>query len=372
MSRRASRVSLEQLRQYAVARTLFTPRDLESAVRTLGFVQLDPIRAPARAQDLILRHRVLDYRAGDLEKHYPSLPLAEELIHVYGILPRDSLLLLHPRPMRDPWHVEKAHPRLAKRILAHVGEHGPTHPRTLQKALGAARVINGWGGESVATTRMLEALHRRGQLRIARRDKGVKVYELAHALPKPLRSTERVTKLLELMLHLYAPLPERSLRELAAVAVRTSLPRANAAKAVQRLMAEDRVRHAIVDRVTYVWPATEWLKVEPHGEVRLLTPFDPIVWDRRRFELFWGWPYRFEAYTPPAKRRLGYYALPLLWRDSVIGWANAAVNGGALDVETGFTAKRPREAAFRRELDAEIQRMSVFLGARVGKVVTRE
>ena len=51
--------------------------------------------------------------------------------------------------------------------------------------------------------------------------------------------------------------------------------------------------------------------------VRLLAPFDPIVWDRRRFELLWGWPYRFEAYTPVAKRKLGYYALPLLWRDRV-------------------------------------------------------
>jgi uncharacterized protein YcaQ len=111
--------------------------------------------------------------------------------------------------------------------------------------------------------------------------------------------------------------------------------------------------------------------VEPHDNVRLLAPFDPIVWDRRRFELFWGWAYRFEAYTPPAKRRLGYYALPLLWRDVVVGWANAALVGGALDVETGFTAKRPREAAFRRELDAEIQRMSTFLGARVGKIVAR-
>lgn len=50
--------------------------------------------------------------------------------------------------------------------------------------------------------------------------------------------------------------------------------------------------------------------------VRLLAPFDPLVWDRRRFELLWGWPYRFEAYTPPAKRKLGYYALPLLWRDA--------------------------------------------------------
>ena len=49
--------------------------------------------------------------------------------------------------------------------------------------------------------------------------------------------------------------------------------------------------------------------------MRLLAPFDPVVWDRRRFEMFWGWAYRFEAYTPAAKRQLGYYALPLLWRD---------------------------------------------------------
>ena len=75
--------------------------------------------------------------------------------------------------------------------------------------------------------------------------------------------------------------------------------------------------------------------------------------------------------TPPAKRRLGYYALPLLWRDAVVGWANAALVAGALEVETGFIGKRPRDAAFRRELDAEIQRMSAFLGARVGKVIAR-
>ena len=371
MSTRASRVTLEQLRQYAVARTLFPPLDLEGAVRALGFVQLDPIRAPARAQDLILRHRVRDYRAGDLEKHYPSLPLAEDLIHVYGVLPRDSLPLLHPRPSRDPWHVEQVHPRLAKRILDHIGTHGPTHPRSLQKTLGMGRVINGWGGASIASTRMLEALHRRGQLRIARRDKGVKVYELAHALPEPLPATERVARLLELVLQLYAPLPERSLRELAAIVMRTSLPRATGATTVERLIEEDRVGHATVDGVRYVWPATEKLKVEPHAAVRLLAPFDPIVWDRRRFELLWGWAYRFEAYTPPAKRRLGYYALPILWRDSVIGWANAALVGAALQVETGFVGTRPRAAAFRRELDAEVQRMSAFLGAPVGKVFAR-
>ena len=59
--------SLEDLRRYAVARSLFTPTTLPAAIRRLGFVQADPIRAPARAQDLTLRHRVKDYRAGDLE-----------------------------------------------------------------------------------------------------------------------------------------------------------------------------------------------------------------------------------------------------------------------------------------------------------------
>ena len=62
--------------------------------------------------------------------------------------------------------------------------------------------------------------------------------------------------------------------------------------------------------------------------MRLLTPFDPISWDRRRFEIFWGWAYRFEAYTPAAKRKLGYYALPLLWQEQIIGWGNVTVAEG--------------------------------------------
>ncbi len=63
----------------------------------------------------------------------------------------------------------------------------------------------------------------------------------------------------------------------------------------------------------------------PPRRVRFLAPFDPVVWDRRRFEHLWGWPYRFEAYTPSAKRIRGYYAMPLLWCDRVIGWANAGI-----------------------------------------------
>lgn len=70
-----------------------------------------------------------------------------------------------------------------------------------------------------------------------------------------------------------------------------------------------------VDGADWQWPADESPQAAAEAlddEVRLLSPFDPVVWDRARFERFFGWPYRFEAYTPAARRKLGYYALPLL------------------------------------------------------------
>ena len=97
--------------------------------------------------------------------------------------------------------------------------------------------------------------------------------------------------------------------------------------------------------------------------MRLLAPFDPIVHDRLRFEMFWGWPYRFEAYTPAPRRKLGYYALPLLWRDRVVGWGNLTLVEGALRCAFGYcSGAAPKDPAFRRELAREIDDMRGFLG----------
>jgi hypothetical protein len=70
--------TLQHLRRYAIARSLFKPTTLRRAIEKLGFLQADPIRAPARAQDLTLRQRVVGYRAGDLERRYPRLALEED------------------------------------------------------------------------------------------------------------------------------------------------------------------------------------------------------------------------------------------------------------------------------------------------------
>ena len=140
--------------------------------------------------------------------------------------------------------------------------------------------------------------------------------------------------------------------------------RAERGRALAR--AKARLARTKIDGVDWFWPADENPRAKRHAvpeRVHLLAPFDPVAWDRRRFEHFWGWAYRFEAYTPAPARKLGYYALPLLWRDAVIGWANATSGkDGRLDLRCGYVAGRaPREAAFRRELEAEVERLREFL-----------
>ena len=126
--------------------------------------------------------------------------------------------------------------------------------------------------------------------------------------------------------------------------------------------ARKRLAHESVDGREWYWPATENPERTREQEgIRLLTPFDPVVWDRYRFELLWGWQYRFEAYTPVAKRLRGYYALPLLWRDRVIGWGNLSAANGKLQAEFGYVQDAPRDPAFQQELSAELDRMREFL-----------
>ncbi len=171
--------ALDRLRAQARQATLFAPTTLAAAVGRLGFVQADPIQAPARAQDLILRHRVRGYRAGDLDGSYRRLRLEEDFLYAYGFMPGETRRLLHPR--LDPKGEAGRHAPtgLAADVLAFVRDHGPTHPRDLEARFGRERAVNGWGGFSKATTRALDSLRHYGLLRVARRRDGIRIYEAA-------------------------------------------------------------------------------------------------------------------------------------------------------------------------------------------------
>jgi uncharacterized protein YcaQ len=358
--------TLDELRRYAVARTLFEPTSLPAAIRRLGFVQADPIRAPARAQDLTLRHRVRDYRAGDLERRYPRLAIEEDFFVNYGFLPREHHALMHPRVPRTTWNAARM--RQAMAVLDFVRTHGAVHPRDVDAHFDHGRVTNWFGGSSNATTQLLDGMHYRGLLRIARRDGGVRVYAVREPTPPAADAAERRVRhdtLVDLVVRKYAPLPAASLGQLVSH-LQGGAPQWHSDRAAALQRAKARLASARIAGVDWFWPADESPRSRRHASddaVRLLAPFDPIVWDRRRFELFWDWAYRFEAYTPAPRRKLGYYALPLLWGEAVIGWGNVAWTDARLDVRLGYVAGRaPRDTAFRRGLEAELDRMRTFLG----------
>jgi uncharacterized protein YcaQ len=331
-------------------------------------VQADPIRAPARAQDLTLRHRVKDYRAGDLESRYTRLAIEEDCLVNYGFLPREHLALMHPREAKRAWDADTR--RKAIDVLAYVQAHGAVHPRQVELHFAHGRVQNYWGGSSNATTQLLDGMHYRGMLRVVRRDSGTRVYEaVAHAGP-PTTAPPAARNA-----------PPRSSNWWCAN-TRRCRPRASptwcGCWATARRTCRRRRRRRCASRAKS-WPAAASTappgtgpptKTRPRAAMRPTTrcacsrPSIPVVWDRRRFELLWGWTYKFEAYTPAPKRQFGYYALPLLWHDRVIGWANVTAPGGRLQAEFGYVDKKPRDAAFRAALDDELQRMTQFLSGR--------
>ena len=367
-----SALALDDLRRFAVTRSLFTPTTLQRAFARMRFVQADPIRAPARAQDLILRHRATAYRAGDLERHYVSLGIEEDVFVNYGYVTKELQALMHPRPdVGVAAGGSQASPPVQRKkeqmLLEFVAARGPVHPRDVHEHFAHGVVRNYWGGSSNATTHMLEAMHYRGLLRVARRENGIRIYNVQKQECEPRAESARrarIDALVDAVVNIYAPLPSRSLsfyvRRLRYAAPQWQL---EIACALQR--ARNRLAQARIGGVDWFWPEKEDPRraSAPDG-VRFLAPFDPIVHDRARFELFWGWVYRFEAYTPAPKRKLGYYALPLLWRDHVIGWANVVLKNGALTGTPGYVSGQPpRDRAFQRELEAELERMRSFLGA---------
>jgi uncharacterized protein YcaQ len=301
----------------------------------------------------------------------------------YGFVSSAVEAQMHPRGLASRWPPGRR--QRAHLLLEFVRERGSVHPREVDRHFSHGRVTNYWGGSSSATTHLMELMHYGGLLRVVRREAGIRIYglhERGDALHAPkldgrrqgadgIEVTERharIDALVDVAVRIYAPVPTATLSHLVR-RLRYAAPQwhGELGKALQR--ARHRLAHAHVDGMDWYWPAGERpirrLGLDEREEaVRLLAPFDPIVWDRLRFERLWGWQYRFEAYTPAAKRKLGYYALPLLWRDHVIGWANLSLKNGELRADIGYVAARPpRDRTFGRALEAELDRMRFFLGA---------
>jgi uncharacterized protein YcaQ len=356
--------SLRRFRSKVLRSTLFSAQSLDDATERLGFIQADPIRSPARAQDLILRQRLRHYQAGDLEDAYPKLPLEECYLFAYGFARKNLWHLMHPKP-------QPAFPAAYQEALRLVSANGPMGPGELAAQMGLTSTSqNGWGGTSRTSKLVLDSLHDRGLLRVAKRKKGIRLYEAADPQQQAQRSqAERYQELVLAGLQAMGPTTRQFLQKELGYHGYLAGPGKRPAqhKLIQELIDDGRMLVDQVDGVEYLsLPGAASGRPSP-DRVRILAPFDPAIRDRARFEQLWGWAYRFEAYVPQAKRKLGYYAMPMLWQETMVGWANASVHNGRLLVEVGYPEAKPDSKAFITAAEAEVEALTTFLGLESGR-----
>ena len=156
---------------------------MPATLQRLAFVQADPLRAPAPAQDLTLRHRVKGYRAGDLARRYPRLAVEEDFFVNYGFVSPALHALMHPREARQAWSADRW--QQAAAVLDFVRERGVVHPREVDAHFQHGRTRNWFGGSSRASTELLDGMHYRGLLRVARREGGTRLYAPRPETPAP-------------------------------------------------------------------------------------------------------------------------------------------------------------------------------------------
>src|ERR1044072_8578681 len=254
--------ALDDLRRFTVAHNFPAPTTLKRALHRMGFVQADPIRAPARAQDLILRQRVKDYRAGDLERRYATLDIEEDFFVIYGFVTRSLQALMHPRSEN---RIKEAGLRgeeergltRERQLLEFVRGRGEVHPREVDERFAHGKVTNYWGGSSNATTHLLDTMHYLGLLRVARREKGIRIYRPQEHGPgptDPVERRERIDALVDVAVRLYAPLPGPSLTTLVS-RLRYAVPQWEAELKGALLRAKERLAQTRVDGVDWYWLA---------------------------------------------------------------------------------------------------------------------
>ena len=307
--------------------------DVRAIIRKMGVLQIDSISVVARSPYLVLWSRLGSYEPRWLDELLAEGALFEYWSHAACFLPIEDYGLYRSRMLEGTKAVDwiRAHPEEIGRVMEHVRQNGLTRSVEFERTDGKA---GGWW-EWKPEKRALEHLFSAGELMISRRDPNFhRVYDLRervleHAFPNWEDAL--------------APTPEEVRRTLALRAVRAlgvttarwvpdyfRTPKKGIVGLLEELADEGALLRArIEDEPAYVHSdnvaqAETILSggMEP-SRTTLLSPFDPVVWDRARALELFGFEYRIEVYTPAAKRRYGYYSLPILHRGELVGRLDA-------------------------------------------------
>jgi len=361
-------VSVIALRRLAIAAQGYAPRarrgtgrEVEETIRALSCVQLDSITAVERSHRIALGSRVGAYPRETVSRLLSKGRVFEYWAHEACLIPVDDWPLFRAAmSQHHPWRgdVIGEHPALAEEVRAAVRERGPL----------ASRDFDGQGGGGMWNWKpakiMLEALWNSGEVVIAGRVGGFqRLYDLAErvvphevlAAPEP----DEATRLRELTLRAVRArgvLTESGVAEHwrlrgGAARIRPHVDALVREGAVERIGVEDGGAPALV-------PAGADLDLPRPAAAVLLSPFDNLLWDRPFARRVFGFDHVIEVYKPARERQYGYYVLPFLWRDRIVGRADlkserreGALVVKALHLEPGVRRSGVLDDAFDRALD---------------------
>lgn len=331
------------------------PTDLLATVEHLTFLQLDPVAAVAPAADLVSWSRLGNaYTPADLERlawhehrlfEYGGAEVAH-LPSVVTLRPASDLRLYLPS-MRAPFAYEgaqawwDANAGFRGRVLAQLGESGPLLSKAIPDTAELPWRSTGWTNNR-NVNQLLELMARRGQVAVAGRVGRQRLWDLAErVLPADVEE-----------LSLPDALRERDRRRLRALGI--TRPR----------LVGEAGEEVLVEGVEGTWRVDPDATAEGfEGRAALLSPFDRLIHDRERAMDLFGFEYLIEMYKPKEKRRWGYFALPVLLHDRLVGKLDATADrkGGVLRVHALHEDVRLTKRQ-RAEVDAEIDALALWLG----------
>lgn len=354
-------------------------RTLERTVRRTGVLQVDSVNVLQRAHYMPLYSRMGPYDTDLLRRASERRPrrLVEYWAHVQAFMPVELWPLMRYRMAqyrseRGKWGFT-ADASLEPRVLAAVRDRGPVTARQLDQEFSGPRTREHWGWNWSDARKVLDYLFLVGDVAIAGR---TSQFEVRYDVP------ERV--LPAAVLDAPTPSPQDAVTELVRRAARSHgvasascladyyrlrlVPRApgapSAQVAVQQLVEEGElvpVRVRGWDRPTYLHRDARVPRAVPART--LLSPFDPVVWERARAEALFGFHYRIEIYVPPEKRVHGYYVLPFLLGDRIVGRVDLKADRAARALLVqGAYAEESAPPDTAEELAAELRRLAGWLG----------
>ncbi|MFZ2236048.1 MAG: crosslink repair DNA glycosylase YcaQ family protein [Dokdonella sp.] len=356
---RIARISAGQARAMHLAAQglLHPPRrrarkaDLLGAIRRMQLLQIDTINVVSRSPYLVLHSRLGDYPLDWLTELLADGDLFEVWSHEACFAPSEDFVL-HRSTLEASrhWSMRSALRAVGKdraamdRLLDHVSEHGAVKASDFERTSGTASPWWGWKDEK----RWLEACFALGELMISRRESFQRVYDLPvrvigrHQTDHATRRMSSTQARSEMILRSVLALGVAQARWIADY---FRLPSRVSEEELQPLLERGDIVCVEVagwDRAGYVHRAHADLLARASGgrlratHVALLSPFDPVVWDRQRASTMFGFEYRLECYTPAPKRRYGYFCLPILWHGKLVGRLDAKAHraDGLLEVRS--------------------------------------